>query len=73
MINPPTHPLPTHPQPALPPRGGYCATCGAQTLFTFLGEQRWPAPVAAAAGVSQVVYLWTCRTCQTTVTETIPQ
>lgn len=73
MMNPPEQVTPLLAQPTPPPRSGFCATCGEQTVFVFLGEQRWPAAVAAATGVSPVVHLWTCQACQTTLVETFPQ
>ncbi len=73
MMNSPESVTSSLTQPALPPRSGFCATCGEETVFVFLGEQRWPAAVAASAGVSPVVHLWTCQACQTTLVETFPQ
>ncbi len=54
-------------------REGICPTCAQQTTFTFLGEQRWPAKVAQAAGLPELIHLWTCDTCQTTLTEPAQQ
>jgi len=50
-------------------REGHCPTCGYHTEFRFLGEQRWPARLVEATGCPPVTYLFTCVTCQTTVSE----
>lgn len=54
---------------SLPPKEGFCPTCGEHVHFTFLGEQRWPAKVAAALGFSGVMLQWTCESCKTTLSE----
>jgi hypothetical protein len=50
-------------------REGFCPTCGQYTAFHFLGEQRWPARLVEATGCPPVTYLFTCASCQTTVSE----
>jgi hypothetical protein len=56
---------------AAPPasRSGCCPSCGHQTQFNYLGEQRWPERVAKAAGISPVVRLWDCQQCHSTISE----
>ncbi|MDX1994769.1 MAG: hypothetical protein SF029_20465 [bacterium] len=46
-----------------------CPSCGTKADFTRTGEQRWPARVAAAAGMPEVITLWTCGFCGTTRSE----
>jgi len=45
-----------------------CPTCGGQSGFDFLGEQRWPERLVEKMGVGPVVTLWRCRDCDTTIT-----
>lgn len=54
---------------SLPPKEGFCPTCGEQVIFTFLGEQHWPPKVATALGFSGVMLQWTCERCNTTLSE----
>lgn len=51
-------------------RQGQCPSCGKHTSFTYSGEQHWPLRVAQAAGISPVVQLWTCKSCNSTLSET---
>lgn len=53
----------------LPPRHGQCPTCGHETRFIFLGEQRWPEKVAAKLGLPPVMLQWSCESCHTTLSE----
>ncbi len=53
----------------IPERQGVCPTCGQFATFTFLGEQRWPPRVAEAMGFTEVMHLWTCSECLTTISE----
>jgi hypothetical protein len=48
---------------------GICPSCGHTGEFTLLGVQKWPARVAQAAGVPEVVGLYQCACCKTTVSE----
>jgi hypothetical protein len=48
---------------------GLCPSCGQYASFDYLGEQHWPMRVAEALGCSPVNHLWTCRDCQTTISE----
>jgi transcription elongation factor Elf1 len=50
------------------PRKAQCPSCAAETVFTCIGEQRWPEDVARAAGMKAVVTLWRCTVCHTTIT-----
>ena len=50
-------------------RCGHCPTCGQQTHFSFLGEQRWSQRLVEATGCPPVTYLWTCENCHTTVSD----
>jgi hypothetical protein len=50
-------------------RKGRCPTCGHDVAFHYCGEQRWPAHIAKAAGVDPVVRLWSCNTCNSTISE----
>ncbi len=51
------------------PREGLCPTCGHETHFIFLGEQRWPEKVAAKLGLPPVMLQWSCESCHTTLSE----
>ena len=50
-------------------RRACCPSCDTVAAFSYSGEQRWPDQVAAAAGLSPVVTLWTCDHCHSTVNE----
>ncbi len=50
-------------------RRAFCPSCGKLAVFTAAGEQRWPARVAAAAGMPEVVQLWLCSHCHSTISE----
>jgi hypothetical protein len=52
-----------------PNRHGVCPTCGQETDFKFLGEQRWPAKLVEMKGIPAVTLLWTCCACHTTLSE----
>lgn len=47
-----------------------CPSCGCHGEFSHAGEQRWPAKVAAAAGLPPVIQLWLCRSCHSNISET---
>jgi len=57
----------------VPVREGQCPTCGEQTHFIFLGQQRWPEKVAAKLGLPPVMLQWSCERCHTTLSEPEPQ
>lgn len=44
-----------------------CPSCGAATVFTFIGVQRWPRRVAQLTGTKETITLWKCGSCQTTI------
>lgn len=46
-----------------------CPSCGQQTRFIYSGEQHWPLRVAQALGVPEVITLWLCGSCRTTISE----
>ena len=50
-------------------RRAQCPSCQQSHLFTYGGEQHWPAKVAHATGVEPVVHLWHCSGCKSTVSE----
>lgn len=57
-------------KPSMPhQRQAFCPSCGKLATFTAAGEQRWPARVAAAAGMPEVVQLWLCNHCHSTISE----
>jgi hypothetical protein len=45
-----------------------CPSCGSDAGFMFLAEQRWPERVAVKMGITPLVTLWRCLTCDTTIT-----
>lgn len=52
-----------------PTRTATCPTCGKHSTFTFHGEQRWPEKVAKAMNLPEVIVVWQCDTCDTTLLE----
>jgi hypothetical protein len=48
-------------------REAFCPSCSANRKFIFLGEQRWPKRAAEKAGLPEVVYLWRCSVCHTSM------
>lgn len=46
-----------------------CPSCNCRGEFVFLGDQRWPAELARAMGLPEVIPLWSCPSCLTTVSE----
>lgn len=44
-----------------------CPSCQQHALFERVGTQQWPAAVAEATGLPQVVVLFTCSECRSTV------
>lgn len=46
-----------------------CPSCQRIGVFEKAGEQRWPAHIAQAQGVPQVLSLYTCAHCGTTLSE----
>jgi len=61
---------PSNPPPPTADRYANCPSCGSLAHFRFTGEQHWPPHIAEAAGVEQVVRLWTCERCNSTISET---
>lgn len=47
---------------------GFCMACQQQASLMYMGQQEWPAKVAAAMGISPIVTLWRCGHCYTTIT-----
>jgi len=68
LINGDTQPLQVQ-HPPVVKRERTCPTCGVKTTFTYLGDQRWPPKVAKKMNMPEVVHLWQCGHCQTTITE----
>jgi hypothetical protein len=50
-------------------RVGCCPTCGNHTEFVFLGVQHWPARLVELTGCPAETILFTCKACNTTVSE----
>ncbi|GAB4545211.1 MAG: hypothetical protein OHK0023_03150 [Anaerolineae bacterium] len=46
-----------------------CPTCHHRGVFERLGEQRWPAAIARQLNLPEVITLWSCSNCATTVSE----
>ena len=46
-----------------------CPNCESETSFHFAGEQRCPPKVAELTGLPEVMQLWTCNDCHSTVME----
>jgi ribosomal protein S27AE len=46
-----------------------CPSCGRLAKFDFAGQQRWPPRVAQRAGIPEVVNLWHCGACKSTISE----
>ncbi|MBC7870085.1 MAG: hypothetical protein H7Y09_04545 [Chitinophagaceae bacterium] len=51
------------------PRQAVCPSCGHYAEFVHIGDQHWPARVAAAAGIPEVMALWNCIVCESTLSE----
>ena len=47
-----------------------CPTCRRRGEFEYLGEQHWPPEVAHKLGMPEVIRLWSCPCCMTTISET---
>lgn len=47
----------------------HCPSCQKMGWFEFRGVQRWSENVAAACGQPSTMRLWTCESCQSTLTE----
>ena len=47
----------------------FCPSCEQPTYFTESGVQKWPPKVAQAAGLPEVIQLWQCENCHTTISE----
>ncbi len=47
-----------------------CPTCKGRGEFEYLGEQHWPPEVARRLGLPEVITLWSCSCCMTTISET---
>ena len=54
---------------AYPTHEGYCPCCKRGSTFFVTGEQRWPHAVAEKAGMPELIRLWTCQSCHSTVSE----
>ena len=50
-------------------RSAVCPTCGNHSEFVLCGVQTWPLKVAQAAGLPEVISVWQCLTCDTTLLE----
>lgn len=46
-----------------------CPSCNCRGEFVFLGNQYWPAALARKMGLPEVIPLWSCPSCLTTVSE----
>ncbi len=46
-----------------------CPSCNCRGEFVYLGNQRWPAELAHRMGLPEVIALWSCPSCLTTVSE----
>lgn len=46
-----------------------CPCCAQAAQFTLLGIQKWPARVAAAAGLPEAMGMYRCELCLTSVSE----
>ncbi|HRE47176.1 MAG TPA: hypothetical protein PLD47_05575 [Aggregatilineales bacterium] len=46
-----------------------CPTCQHLGNFTFLGEQKWPPEIAAKFGLPEIIILWSCPNCNTTISD----
>jgi hypothetical protein len=67
MINPVAAAIMTNETTTYPPVMTSCPSCGAMTVFTFIGVQRWPRRVAQMMGTKETITLWKCGNCQTTI------
>lgn len=47
----------------------HCPSCGKDTEFHHLGEQKWSEAVANRLGIPTIVNLYNCDNCQTTLTD----
>lgn len=45
-----------------------CPTCGKMSEFHYLGEQEWSPAVAKRLGIPEIVHLYSCEHCHTTLT-----
>lgn len=50
-------------------RTAVCPTCGISSTFTFSGTQQWPPHIAEKAGLPEVMNVWSCDSCGTTLLE----
>jgi len=46
-----------------------CPSCGHYAEFVHIGDQHWPARVAASAGIPEIMGLWNCSVCETTLSD----
>ena len=46
-----------------------CPTCNQTSEFDYLGKQHWPPELARKLGLPEVIELWSCGYCHTTVSE----
>ncbi|MDX1991789.1 MAG: hypothetical protein SF029_05345 [bacterium] len=54
--------------PTSPHRHAICPNCRHDAHFAYIGDQHWPEEVAQKRGIAQVMRLYTCSECGTTVT-----
>lgn len=47
----------------------FCPSCEQPSHFIESGVQKWPPRVAQAAGLPEVIQLWQCKNCHTTISE----
>ena len=48
----------------------HCPSCGHVSHFTYNGAQHWPKEIAEKVGMPEVVHLWSCGHCGSTISET---
>jgi len=46
-----------------------CPTCGEQSQFRHIGEQKWSEAVAKKLNLPQIINLYDCAQCHTTLTD----
>jgi len=46
-----------------------CPSCQKISSFVYIGQQKWPEKVARKMGVPQLIRLYVCQSCKTTVSE----
>ncbi|MFW5748173.1 MAG: hypothetical protein ACOCYT_01025 [Chloroflexota bacterium] len=48
-----------------------CPSCGQRAVFDCIGEQHWPPHIAARLSLPEVVKVWRCGACDTTITNLV--